>query len=162
LTLKTVTTSGAVSTATLATTGLLTSYDSLTTAGLGVPVILGATSQKSETGTADASVLAVTPASVAGSYGVNYSASVASATSGVISFTLSWTDSNGNAQSAIAMPMFQQATAAPALTFTTSAAGNYSGTFRFDVNNAGAAITVKWVGGGSTAAKVSAVVERLQ
>jgi hypothetical protein len=123
---------------------------------------LGATSQKSETASADANVLTYTPPASVGTYRVCSAISVSSATSGVISWTLSWTDSNGNAQSNIAQQIFQMGTAAPNTTFTTSAAGNYYGCSVIDVNNAAASIIVKWVGGGTTAAKMSATVERLQ
>lgn len=127
----------------------------------GIPSLKGITSQKSETGTADASVLVATPASLSSTYRVCTAVSVSSATAGIISWTLSWTDSNGNAQSNIAQSLFQQGTAAPATSFTTSAAGNYSGCTMIDVNNAGAAITVKWVGGGTTVAKMSVTIERM-
>jgi hypothetical protein len=143
------------------TGGLPTQSNNVTLAGQGYPLIVGVTSQKSETGTADASVLAVTPASAVGTYQACVSISVSSGTSGVIGWTLSWTDSNGNAQSSVAQSLFQGGTAAPALTFTTSAAGNYSSCTSFDVNSAGAAITVKWVGGGTTAAKMTAYVTRI-
>jgi hypothetical protein len=146
----------------VSSSGLLVNYGGETTAGRGTPVIRGTASQKSEAGTADANVLTVTPASAAGSYRACFSASVSSATSGVIGWTLSWTDSNGNAQSNIAQQLFQMGTTAPNTTFTTSAAGNYYGCSVIDVNSAGANIIVKWVGGGTTAAKVSAMVERLQ
>lgn len=142
--------------------GHFATYNAETTAGVGLAYERGVTSQKSETGSADSSVLAVTPASAVGTYRVCYTASVSSATSGVIGFTLSWTDSNGNAQSNIALSLFQGGTAAPALTFTTSAAGDYGNCFVFDVNSGAAAITLKWVGGGTTAAKVSAAIEREQ
>ena len=120
-----------------------------------------ATLQKNETTTPDANVLTVTPAASAGTYRACVVISVSAATSGVISWTLSWTDSNGTAQSNIAQDLFQQGTAAPNTTFTTSAAGNYNGCSVIDVNNAAANIVVKWVGGGTTTAKMSATVERL-
>jgi hypothetical protein len=131
------------------------------------PVLAGGTtlariSQKPETGAADAALLSYTPpAATVGTYDVCTVASVSSATSGVVGFTVSWTDSNGNAQSNIAMALTQLGTAAPALTFTTSAASNYSMCQEIDINNAAAAIVVKWVGGGTTAAKVSATISRL-
>ena len=127
----------------------------------GVSVGSFVTSQKAETGAADANVLTATPIAAAGTYRACFTASVSSATAGVIGWTLSFTDSNGNAQANIAQSLFQGGTAAPALTFTTSAAGNYQSCSQFDINNAAASIIVKWVGGGTTAAKVSATVERL-
>lgn len=120
-----------------------------------------ATSQKAETGAADTNVLTLTPPASVGTYRVCFVASVSSATAGVISWTLSWTDSNGNAQANIAQDLFQDGTAAPATTFTTSAAGNYHFCRELDINNAAASVIVKWVGGGTTAAKVSASIERL-
>lgn len=143
-------------------TGTVNFYKQISTAGIGLVPVYGATSQKTETATADASVLTYTPPATAGSYRVSVNISVSSATSGIIAWTLSWTDSNGTAQANIAMPLFQLGTAAPNTTFTTSVAGNYTGTSTIDVNNAAAAIIVKWVGGGTTAAKVSAIIEQLQ
>lgn len=141
--------------------GLPTKSNNLTLAAQGFPLILGMTSQKAETGSADANVLTVTPPAAVGSYRVCVAISVASATSGVISWTLSWTDSNGNAQSNIAQQLFQMGTAAPNTTFTTSSAGNYHGSANIDTNNGAANIIVKWVGGGTSVAKVSAWVERI-
>jgi hypothetical protein len=146
----------------MSTAGLFTKENGEALAGTGHAYIRGVTSQKAETTTADANVLTVTPAAAVGTYRACVVVSVSSATSGVISWTLSWTDSNGTAQSNIAQDLFQQGTAAPNTTFTTSAAGNYNGCTVFDVNNAAASIVVKWVGGGTTAAKMSAVVERIQ
>lgn len=123
--------------------------------------ILGATSQKSETTTADANVLTVTPPAAVGTYRLSIDISVSAATSGVIGWTATWTDANGNAQTPTELELFQNGTAAPALTFTTSAAGNYHSTVVIDVNNAGTNIVIKWIGGGTTTAKMSAVVERL-
>ena len=141
--------------------GLPTLSNNLTLAGQGYPVILGLTSQKAETASADTNVLTVTPAAAVGTYRVCTAISVASATSGVISWTLSWTDSQGNAQANIAQQLFQMGTAAPNTTFTTSAAGNYYGCSVVDVNTAAANIIVKWVGGGTSSAKMSATVERI-
>jgi len=132
-----------------------------TTCAYTAPLNLGSTSQKSETTSADANVLTVTPPPVVGTYRACVSVSVSAATSGVIGWTLSWTDSNGNAQSNIAEPLFQSGTAAPALTFTTSAASEYDACHTFDINNAAANIVVKWVGGGTTTAKMSASIERI-
>lgn len=141
--------------------GLVTKSNNLTTAGQGVTPILGVTSQKSETATADANVLTVTPASAAGTYRISVVISVSAATSGVIGWTATYTDSNGNAQTPTELELFQNGTAAPALTFTTSAAGNYHGSADIDVNNAGTNIVIKWIGGGTTTAKMSATVERI-
>lgn len=120
------------------------------------------TFQKNETTTADATFLVFTPPATAGNYRVCYGASVSAATAGVIGFTLSWTDSNGNAQANIALPLFQAGTAAPALTFTTSAISNYNACYNVDTNAGAAAITLKWVGGGVTTAKATGSLERLQ
>lgn len=141
--------------------GLPNKSNNLTLAGQGFPLIMGITSQRNETTTADANVLTVTPAAAVGTYEVDVTISVSAATAGNIAWTLSWTDSNGAAQSNIAMALDQFGTPAPALSFTAAGAGNYSGSVVIDVNNAAAAIIVKWVGGGTTTAKVSAVILRL-
>ena len=79
-----------------------------------------------------------------------------------LGWTATWTDSNGNAQTPTNLSLVQSGTAAPALTFTTSA-GNYYGDAIIDVNNAGANIVMKLTfSGTSFTAKVSATVERLQ
>jgi hypothetical protein len=119
------------------------------------------TSQKSETGTADANVLTCSPVAAVGTYRISISISVSAASSGVIGWTATWTDSNGNAQAPAGLELFHDGAAAPALTFTTSAAGNYHAQVPIDVNNAGTNIVIKWIGGGTTAAKISAVVERI-
>lgn len=127
--------------------------------------VVAKTSQKNETTTPDSLVVSATPSSVASTYRACVVISVSAATSGVISWTLSWTDSNGAAQANIAQNLVQtqpSGTAAPAQSFTTSAASNYNGCTVFDVNNAGATIIVKWVGGGTTTAKMSATIERIQ
>lgn len=141
--------------------GLPNKSNNMNLAGQGFPLIMGITSQRNETTTADANVLTVTPAATVGTYEVDFTVSVSAATAGNIAWTLSWTDSNGNPQSNIAMSLDQFGTAVPALSFTAAGAGNYSGSVIVDVNNAAAAIIVKWVGGGTTTAKVSAVILRL-
>lgn len=119
------------------------------------------TVQKNETTTADTNVLTCVPASVAGTYRISIAISVSAATSGVIAWTATYTDSNGNAQTPTNLSLFQNGAAAPALTFTTSAAGNYSAVQMIDVNNAGTNIVIKWTGGGTTTAKMSAMVEKV-
>ena len=130
--------------------------------GAGIPPIYAATKVKAETTTADASVMTYTPPAAAGVYRLSYAVDVTSATAGVVSLTVSYTNSSGAAQSNIALPLVQQA-ALPVINsvFTTSVAGVYTGTFTLSVNNAAAAILVKWVGGGTIAANVSCVVEQL-
>jgi len=121
----------------------------------------GATSQKSGTG-ADTNVLTVTPPANAGSYRIRFVMSVSAASAATLGWTATWTDSNGNAQTPTNLALTQSGTAAPALTFTTSAAGNYYGYADIDVNNAGTNIVVKLTfSGTSFTAKVSATVERV-
>jgi hypothetical protein len=141
--------------------GIFVTEAGLTTAGLGNPIILGITSQRSETG-ADTNLLTVTPASVVGNYHVCVTMSVSAASSAVLGWTMTWKDSNGNAQTPTNEPLTQSGTAAPALTFTTSAAGNYSGCMNVDTDNSGTNIVVKTTFSGSSVAyKASATVERL-
>ena len=120
-----------------------------------------ATSQKSETG-ADANVLTFTPPAVAGSYRVRFVMSVSAANTATLGWTITYTDSNGNAQTPTNLALFQVGTATPALTFTTSAAGNYHGEADIDINNAAVNIVVKLTfSGTSFTAKGSATIERI-
>lgn len=140
---------------------IISKYDSITTAGVGVEFIPCAASQASETGAA--TVLTCTPASAAGSYIIHVVISVSAATSATIGWTATWTDSNGNAQSPTNLALYQSGTAAPALTFTTSAAGNYYATAAIDINNSGTNIVVKVTfSGTSVTEKVSAWIDRGQ
>jgi hypothetical protein len=131
------------------------------TAGVGTTYARGATSQKAETG-ADANVLTVTPAAAVGTYRITIVISVSAATAATLGWTATWTDSNGNAQTPTNLSLLQNGVAAPALTFTTSAAGNYCGVVVIDVNNAGTNIVVKTTfSGTSVAYKVTATIERI-
>lgn len=140
--------------------GKVTTYNSQLTAGVGLTTIVGSTSQKSET-SAD-NVLSITPLAVAASYRLRFVLSVSSATSAVIGWTATWKDSNSNAQSPTNMSLIQLGTAAPALTFTTSVAGNYYAEAYIDADNSATAIVIKLtLASGTLAAKASATIERL-
>jgi hypothetical protein len=77
---------------------------------------------------------------------------------------MTWKDSNGNAQTPTNLSLTQTGTAAPALTFTTSAASNYSGCQTYDTDGSATAMVVKLTlaSGTLTASKASATIERLQ
>jgi hypothetical protein len=140
--------------------GVIDTANGETTAGVGSPYLRGVTSQKSETGT-DASVLSVTPGAVAGSYRLRVVISVSAASAATLGWTATWTDSNGNAQTPTNLALTQSG-ALPALTFTTSAAGNYYGEADIDINNAGTPIVIKTTfAGTSVAYKVTATIERI-
>jgi hypothetical protein len=123
--------------------------------------VVGKTSQKAETGSADASVLSVTPVVLAGTYRANVAISVTSGTSCVVGWTATWHDPYGAAQTPAELTLFQNGTATPALTYTVSAAGDYHGDAIIDVDNSGTAIIIKWIGGGTCAAKMTAVLEKI-
>jgi hypothetical protein len=130
-------------------------------AGGSCVAMYASTSQKAETG-ADTNVLTLTPPAAAGSYRIRFVMSVSAANAATLGWTATWKDSNGNAQTPTNLSVFQSGTAAPALTFTTSAVGNYYGEANVDVNNAGTNIVVKLTfSGTSFAAKVSATIERI-
>lgn len=145
----------------LTVTGKITSYNGQTTAGNGVSSIVAATSQKSETA-ADATVVTFTPPASAGSYKVRFVMSVSAASAATLGWSATWTDSNGNAQTPTNLALFQSGTAAPALTFTTSAAGTYYAEAQIDTDNSGTPINVQLTfSGTSFAALVSATIERV-
>jgi len=120
-----------------------------------------ATSQKSESA-ADTNVLTFTPPATAGSYRLRFVMSVSAATAATLGWTATWRDSNGNVQTPVNLALFQTGVAPSALTFTTSAAGNYYGQLDIDINNAATNIVIQLTfAGTSFAAKVSATIERI-
>lgn len=142
--------------------GKTTTYNNETTAGAGTGYIRGFTSQKAETIAPDANVLTVTPAATVGTYRISVVIMLSAANTATIGWTATWKDSAGNAQAPTNMSLRQTGVAAPALTFTTSAAGNYYGEAIIDIDNSATNIVIKYTGAGtSTTAKVSAFVERI-
>lgn len=142
-------------------TPVIGQYNGTATAGQGVSWIPAITTQKNETA-ADTSVLSYTPAAAAGTYRVSFVMSLSAANTATLGWTMTWKDSNGNAQSPTNLSLLQEGTAAPALTFTTSSAGNYYATAVIDVDNSQTAIVVKTTfSGTSFAGKVTATIERL-
>jgi hypothetical protein len=141
--------------------GKFTLYNSIAVAGNAIPSIYGATSQKAESA-ADANVLTFTPPAVAGTYRLRFVLSISAAASAVVGWTATWTDSNGSARTPANLSLFLEGTAAPALTFTTSAVGNYYGDATIDINNSATAIVIKFtLASGTITAKASATIERL-
>lgn len=131
-------------------------------AGAIIPMVC-VTQQKAESA-ADASVLSCTPAATAGSYRIRFVMSVsAEATSPVLGWTATWKDSNSNAQSPANLSLFQSGTAAPALTYTLAAVGNFYGYADVDVDSSQTPIVIKLTfgGAGTFTAKVTATVERI-
>jgi hypothetical protein len=158
---------GAASATSLTTTtfvsvgSTITSYNGLTTAGNGVVTILAATSQKSESA-ADPSLLSFTPPAVAGTYRVRFVLSVSAASSAVLGWTITYTDSNSNAQTPTNVALNNLGAAPAALTYTTSLAGNYNGAVDIDIDNSATPIVVKFtLTAGTITAKASATIERI-
>lgn len=147
--------------ATTCTNGLLIGAVSSVLGPTCTQISFSSTKQKAETQAADANVLTLAPAAAAQTMRVCYDASVSAATSGVISFTLSYSDASGVAQTNVAQSMFQSGVAAPNTSFTVSAAGDFGNCTMVDIDGSGTSIVVKWVGGGITTAKVSASIERI-
>jgi hypothetical protein len=124
--------------------------------------LVGITSQKAETNANDANVLTVTPPAAAGTYRIHVVISVSAASSLTLGWTATWKDSSANAQAPTNLSLFQSGTAAPALTYTVSAAGNYYGVAIVDVDSSATNIVVKYTGSGTSGtAKMTATVERL-
>lgn len=141
--------------------GLITQYNGLTTAGGGVPAILGATSQKTESA-ADANIVTFTPPAVAGSYRLTFAMCVSAASAATLGWTATWKDSNGFAQAPGNLTLFQVGIAAPALTFAPGANNNFYGQAQIDTDNSATPIVIKLTfSGTSFTAKVTATVERL-
>lgn len=126
-----------------------------------VTLVGGTVLQKAETG-ADTNVLTFTPAATSGLYEVFFGLSLSAANTATIGWTATYKDSNSNAQTPTNVSLFQLGTAAPALTFTTSAAGDYYGFLIIDVDNSSTNIVIKLTfSGTSFSGKVSAAISRL-
>jgi len=146
---------------TVNTSGVPTKVGGITTAGQGVQVVQCVTSARSETG-ADANVLTCTPASAVGTYEVCVALDVSAANTATLGWTLTWTNSKGNANAPTNMALFQMGVAAPALTFTAAASNSYYACVPISVNNAGTAIVVKSTfSGTSIAYNISATITRI-
>jgi len=139
-------------------TGTITTYNGLTTAGLGVPVIIASVSQKSESG-ADANLLTATSLA-AGSYRLRVVINCSTATSLVgLGWTATYTDSNGTAQTPTNISFFHMGASATALTATTT--GNYYGEAQIDIDGSANIVLKLTYTSGTLACKVSATIERL-
>jgi hypothetical protein len=137
-------------------------YGNQITTGKALSAILGATSQKSETG-ADSSVLSFTPLAFAGTYRVRLTMAVSAQNTATLGWTATWKDSNGQAQAPTNLSLFTSGTAAPALTVTAATNGMYYADLTIDVDNSATAIVVKTTfSGTSIGYKVSATIEQLQ
>jgi hypothetical protein len=123
---------------------------------------LASTLQKSESG-ADTNVLTFTPPGVAGTYRIRLALSLSAANAATLGWTATWKDSSGNAQAPTNLAFFQSGIAAPALTFTTSAARDYYADAQIDVDSSATNIVIKLTfSGTSFTGKASASVERVQ
>jgi len=146
----------------LFTDGIVKQFNGISTAGLGTDATYAAALQTAVTNTGVTSFLSYTPPGTAGNYLVNVSATVTSATSGVVEFELSYHDAAGATVTTVPISLFQLGTASPALSFTTSAASRYGGSMLIDIDNSASAITIKWVGGGTLAGFASASIQQIQ
>jgi hypothetical protein len=149
------------STGALALKGPMNIYNAISTAGNGLPGIYAVTSQKAETTTADANVMTYTPPAASGLYRLILQADVTTATAGVVSFTISYHDSEGATVTSALVSIFQLGAAAPALAFTTSSASRYWAQPVIAIDASASNIVVGWVGGGVISAKVSTSIEQL-
>lgn len=117
------------------------------------------TLQKAEAA-ADAALLTFTPPAIAGSYRLSFDLAVSAAASAVLGWTASWKDANGTAQTPTNILLSQ--ITSQATTFTTSAAGVYSGSLDIGIDNSATAIVIKFtLASGTITAKASAMIERL-
>lgn len=144
------------------TGGLFTKINNENLAGVGTAFVRGQTQQKAETIAADGNVLTTTTPATVGEYRVSFVYSCSAMNTATIGWTATWTDSGGNAQAPTNLSLFQTGVAAPALTFTSSAAADYYGSILVDTNAAGTSIVVKTTSSGTSATcKASAFVERI-
>lgn len=148
----------------LGATGLLVAFN-IALAGLGFPVIVALTLQKSETG-ADANVLTYTPPAAAGSYKLHFIADMSADNLAVLGWTATWKDSNGNARAPTNLPIASpDASTTTAAAFTVSDTGavasTASGVWPINTDNSATSIVIKFTfSGTSIACKVTAWIEK--
>lgn len=140
---------------------VFTTYNSEGTAGVGLSYMRGSTSQKAESA-ADTNVLTVTPAASAATYRCSFVIDVSAATAATLGWTMTWKDSNGNAQAPANLALFSSGVAAPVLTLLVAAGGTYYGDTIINVDNSATSIVVKLTfTGTSFTAKATAILERI-
>lgn len=145
----------------LSLAGVIPTYRGIATEGNGVPAIFKITSQKSESA-ADTNVLTYTPPAVAGTYRLTFNLALSAANTATLGWTATWKDSNGIAKSPANISLMQVGTAAPALTFATSATDEFYGCATIDIDNSATNIVIKLTfTGTSFTGKASASIERL-
>lgn len=150
----------APSAGTVSLTKSISSYNGLTTAGQGVPVLLSAPAI-SATKTANFTAISLTPAAVAGQYRVDGVITTTSATNtGTVQFTVDYVDSQGITHTADVIPLVDAAGAIA--TTKTGASKEYCAVSRFiSVNNSATAIVLKVVITGSVSYTVAGSIERV-
>jgi hypothetical protein len=122
--------------------------------------VLGSTSQKTESAL-DNNVFTLTPIGLPGTYRLTIIISVSVASSAVLGWTATYHDANGTAIAPTNL-FCQQVGGTGALTVTTSAAIDITGTQTVDIDNSGTPIVIKLtLTGGTFTAKVTGLIERL-
>jgi len=151
---------GTATLAALFTNSQLAAAAALTGAGLSSPFIVGAAVQVNETGAA--TVLTVTPPSVAGTYRLIISIDCISSTAGIGGWTATWDDSGGNEQAPANLELYDAAVLLGAFTFTYTAGHHYRGECEIDIDNSGDNIVISTTKtSGTFSITVTAIVERL-
>lgn len=141
--------------------GKITTYNNVATAGEGLTSVRASTLQRSESG-ADANVLTLTPPAIAGMYRLTFVLDLSAANAATLGWTATWKESNGLAKAPTNLPLTQNGTAAPALTFTTSATDTFSGSYNINIDNSATNIVIKLTfSGTSFTGKVTANIERI-
>jgi hypothetical protein len=136
----------------------------LSTTGLGVANIVAATYDKAETGSADTNLFVYTPPTMRGTYRITITCEVTGTPSaGIVEFKGTYTDSEGNTRTGVAISLFELAIAAPALSFTLSAGSvEFYTTWNISTDASAGNIKVTWTGGGTITANCTVIAERVR
>lgn len=134
-------------------------YNNITTAGTGIPYIIGSAATGSVSST-QTNLINYTPPASAGSYRLCYVIANTSGTNtGTTTLTIAYTSAAGVAQSFT--PPIAQEGSAILLTAATGASKDFDGCTYFSINNAAAAITATFTVSGTVATFINASLEQL-
>jgi len=140
--------------------GKATTYNGISTAGTGVPIVVATYASGSVT-SSQSNVINYTPPASAGDYRVSAQVSTTSGTNtGTTTVTITHKSSAGVAITQL--PPFTQSNSATLLTAATAASKTFSMIdYRFSIDNSQTAITVSFTIAGTVAAYLAATLEQL-
>ncbi len=140
--------------------GSIIKYNARSTAGAGVVPIYWATAPTPVTNTEITLINTVSPPAVQGLWECVVQADIHTATAGTVNFTITYTNSEGDVQTNVEIPLWTLGSATPLLSVAVSGVTVIYGTVTFAINNASGPISVKYNGSGTALSGLASAVLR--